>query len=204
MPTGYTAFIKDNTTFSEFALNCARAFGALVELRDEPNGEIPEEFKPNDYHIKEMEAKRKRLDELLSMDEDAAACAAQKKYENELKSRDQHLSENSAQISGYRKMLKQVMDWEPPTHEHENLKSFMIAQLNSSIEFDGMSDYYEKHPVVKLTGEEWLDKTIKEVSNSISYLKIKNAKEVQRAEERTVWIRELRNSLSSCTEESSC
>lgn len=38
MPTGYTADIKDGIDFKTYAMNCARAFGACVMLRDEPGG----------------------------------------------------------------------------------------------------------------------------------------------------------------------
>jgi hypothetical protein len=38
MPTGYTAGVADGTIteFREYALLCARAFGACIMLRDEP------------------------------------------------------------------------------------------------------------------------------------------------------------------------
>lgn len=54
MPTIYTSDIRDGISFKTFALNCARAFGACVEIRDEPGGgeKIPEAFKASDYHLK--------------------------------------------------------------------------------------------------------------------------------------------------------
>jgi len=54
MPTGYTDKINEGITFKTFALNCARAFGACVEFRDEGGGGevIPEVFHPSDYHLK--------------------------------------------------------------------------------------------------------------------------------------------------------
>ena len=36
MPTGYTDKIKDGITFKEYAMGCARAFGALITMRDNP------------------------------------------------------------------------------------------------------------------------------------------------------------------------
>ena len=44
-------------------MNCARAFGACVELRDEPGGgdRIPEAFEPSDYHLKAVEKARSEL-----------------------------------------------------------------------------------------------------------------------------------------------
>ena len=64
MPTGYTADVMDGkvTDFKLFAMQCARAFGALVIMRDEPlNAEIPDEFSPSNYHFQELEQARERL-----------------------------------------------------------------------------------------------------------------------------------------------
>lgn len=47
MPTGYTADVQSGkvTDFAEYAMNCARAFGALVLMRDDPSdADIPERF----------------------------------------------------------------------------------------------------------------------------------------------------------------
>lgn len=41
MPTGYTDAIKDGISFNQFILSCARAFGALITMRDEPSS-VPE------------------------------------------------------------------------------------------------------------------------------------------------------------------
>ncbi len=53
MPTGYTQAIVDNPnlSFKSFVLQCSRAFGALVTMRDDDNNApIPDEIKPDDYH----------------------------------------------------------------------------------------------------------------------------------------------------------
>jgi hypothetical protein len=49
MPTGYTDCVRSGevTEFADFAMKCARAFGACIEMRDEPSGTpIPEAFEP--------------------------------------------------------------------------------------------------------------------------------------------------------------
>ena len=35
--TGYTSKIAQDITFKDFVMSCARAFGALVTLRDKPS-----------------------------------------------------------------------------------------------------------------------------------------------------------------------
>lgn len=68
MPTGYTAAIADGISFTNYAMGCARAFGALIEMRDEPSdAPIPEEFKPSTYHLEELQKAQKKLHNLCKM-----------------------------------------------------------------------------------------------------------------------------------------
>ena len=41
MATGYTHAIEKGISFETFALTCARAFGACINLRDEPGSTLP-------------------------------------------------------------------------------------------------------------------------------------------------------------------
>ncbi len=63
MPTGYTAILMEKgQTFQEFIMGCARAFGALIEMRDSPNdAPIPDKFEPSDYHAKRIIELREKL-----------------------------------------------------------------------------------------------------------------------------------------------
>ena len=65
MPTGYTASVADGrvTEFAPFALQCARAMGALIMMRDEPHdAPIPERFEASDYYSKSLAEARERLE----------------------------------------------------------------------------------------------------------------------------------------------
>jgi hypothetical protein len=72
MPTGYTAkLVESGQTFEEFVLTCARAFGALIELRDEPlDAPIPETLEPHSYYAEAVVEAKKRLTNLLDMPEE--------------------------------------------------------------------------------------------------------------------------------------
>ena len=73
MTTGYTDAVGKGeiTEFKDYALLCARAFGACVSMRDEPlDAEIPEEFKPNDYHEKSLQKARGEDNEFLKKSDD--------------------------------------------------------------------------------------------------------------------------------------
>jgi hypothetical protein len=56
MPTGYTAkLMEEGQSFPEFAMRCARNFGALIMMRDESlDVPIPEQFEPSDYYRKKL------------------------------------------------------------------------------------------------------------------------------------------------------
>ena len=73
MPTGYTAVIQDNLDISmkDFALVCARAFGACVMMRDEPfDTPIPEEFVPDTYHTDKLKQFTDELNHLETASRD--------------------------------------------------------------------------------------------------------------------------------------
>ncbi|MBS3155164.1 hypothetical protein J4404_01555, partial [Candidatus Woesearchaeota archaeon] len=69
MPTGYTYIIGEkDITFKEFALRCARGFGALVEMRDDSlEARIPNKFYPCSYHKEQIGEAQKQLDRVQNM-----------------------------------------------------------------------------------------------------------------------------------------
>ena len=109
-------------------------------------------------------------------------------------SRLKRLEENKAQLAAYSAMLAQVDEWEPPSDEHNGLRDFMRSQIEDSIKFDNMVDYYEK-PTVRQTGVEWLEAQKSATLTDIGHHKAEYDKEVQRTEQRNEWVRLLRESL---------
>ena len=52
MPIGYTSKLHDgDQPFNEFIMSCARAFGALVTMRDDPNDAPIPEFEVSEYSV---------------------------------------------------------------------------------------------------------------------------------------------------------
>lgn len=191
MPTEYTAPIKDGITFEAFALSCARAFGALVTMRDEPfDAPIPEEFPPSDYHAGELAKLRKELTELSDAEVDERA---RREHEAEVACIKQRDSEDKALRARYEAMLQQVRAWTPPTPEHEGLKRFMVEQITQSIHYD--CDIPRELPAPK-TGAEWYSARIAEIARLMAYHKKEQREEQDRAAERTRWVRDLRASLA--------
>lgn len=194
MPTGYTAAIKDGITFEKFVLTCARGFGALIMMRDEPmDAPIPDEFKPSNYHREKLiEARKEKA--LLETFSDEAKDDYCKEYNDEQLARwEKRKAEKEALEVKYKEMLAQVIQWQPPTPDHEGLKEFMIKQIRESIDFDCNMKYDEKPE--PLSVEQWFQKRKEKVELNINYHTYENRKEVKRAADRTAWVVALKDSL---------
>lgn len=199
MPTGYTDKIKDGISFPEFALNCARAFGACVTLRDEPDEPIPEVFEPTNWHlerIKEAEAELKRLEAMSYIE---ALGAMKKEVSEQLQYHREGIEKDRKLKESYEAMLAQVNDWLPPTKDHYWLKEFMQQQIRDSIEFDCNGTYHEDAILLleAITVDKWLEEKIESAKRQIIYNTEQQDKEVVRTDSRTEWIRDLRKSLAS-------
>jgi len=194
MATGYTHKLHDGEpqTFPEFALACARAFGALILMRDDPpDAEIPDRFEPSNHYAKALGEAQARYAELQAMTTDQAEAEAAKVYAENLRYWRESVAKAAAVVERYEAMLAEVEAWEPPTAEHQGLKEFMAEQLTSSIRFDG-STLDEPKP---LTGEEWLKREKERAYKNIGHYAEEQAKEIARAEQRSAWVRALRESL---------
>ena len=196
MPTGYTADIKDGIDFKTYAMNCARAFGACVMLRDEPGGgdRIPDAFEPSDYHLKAVEKARGELAALDTMTPPELERAATRAWDDAETSRLMYLEDNRKQRAAYEAMLVKVKAWAPPTPDHTGLHEFMRTQIEQSIKFDCGGDY-GKTPTVRLTGAIWAAERRAKLVRDLQYHEREHAGEVDRAATRTEWVRALRAAL---------
>ena len=110
MPTGYTAKIADGQTFEEFILSCARAFGALVEMRDEPaDAPIPEEFKPSAYHTTQIGVARAKMEEIRTMRLSTGERRAKQAFEAETEYHEKRIREARELQAKYEAVLERVI-----------------------------------------------------------------------------------------------
>jgi len=194
MPTGYTAKIADGMTFKEFALGCARAFGALIEMRDDPmDAPIPDKFEPSTWNREQLTKAQEWLTALDAMDLAQAQKSADIEFDKEQSAYLKRCEERRVLRSKYEDMLNAAKSWQPPTPEHQGLQDFMIEQINRSIDGD-CAEYPELAPK-KLTGREWLDAQITQARWDIDYHTKKNEEEIARTNGRTEWVAQLRQSL---------
>lgn len=193
MPTAYTAGVLDGTTqeFHRFAMQCARAFGALITLRDESfDAPIPEEFRPDSYYEANLIRVKGELTKLDKMTLEEAELASSKDYQEALKSAEKYNAALSLEDARCHAMIAKVQAWQPPTPDHVGMKTFMLEQLNISLHGD-----YKSTLPVKLDGAAWLDIQIQSTNKSIEYYEKELAKEVERVKGRTEWVQQLRASL---------
>lgn len=194
MPTGYTADIKDGITFNRFVWNCARAFGALVILRDEPTGApIPERFEPSSYYADSAKKDEAELARLHSLTKEQASAECLAAYQREQGDYNQRRAEKRDLREKYLRMLAKAKEWKPPTPEHAGLRDFMVQQITESIEWD-CSDKYDRLPACKST-DAWLADGIEHTRKSLARSQQSYTEEVERTESRNRWLQELRNSV---------
>jgi hypothetical protein len=195
MQTGLTMGIGDgkDISFKEFALKCARVMTPLIELRDEPlDSEIPNSFKPSDYHTRAIEKAQKELSKIqkwsLRKSEQEALIAHKKAF----KELEDAMKSSSKSCNAFMDMLQKVVNWNAPTPDHEDLKKFMSEQLIVSLRWGMVSSRLLSVP---MTGKKYKAMKVASLRSDITYHKRKYKAELKLAAERTSWVRELKLSL---------
>jgi len=199
MPTGYTSELCDREmTFEEFVWRLARGMGAFVMMRDDRlDAKIPEKFEPSDWNAKALKEAEDKLLKIRDMTTEEANAAALEEYHTLKASFEESNKKTAVVRDRLLRMRSKVADWNPPTHDHEGLKRFMLEQLDSTIRFDG--DSYMKMPE-KLIGIVWKARKLGGIKHDIEYHTKAHLEEVERTESRNRWIADLRSSVPCPTE----
>lgn len=195
MPTVYTVDVQSGKTteFKDFAMRCSRAFGAFFELLDYPvDAQIPYEIEPSDYYARRLVSAESKLAALGAMTDDEVRAAAEKHNTDAATHFQKHMAEFREQRARCETMLEKALAWIPPTEDHAGLRTFMIDQLRSSIDFD--CPYVPEEPK-RMTATEWLNREHNELTESVVRWRKKDAEEREQAVRLTAWIKALRASL---------
>lgn len=196
MPTGYTCRVQDGTItmFRDFAIQCARAFGANILMRDDPAAAPIREYEPDPYHRDAIEKAREDIydAERLTMTQAESLLAAERVSVD--KARSEAMERRKTEMARYEVMLVQVRAWTPPTPDHEGIKAFMVQQLEESIRFDcgDVSSYYKASAE---TPAEFIAARIAKAKRDIEYHAREWENEQRRTRERNEWNRALFASL---------
>lgn len=198
MPTGYTAKLYEGAdqSFPDFLMSCARAFGALITMRDEPmDAPIPDEFEPSPWYAERVEKVKARLAELQAMTVNEIANAAEAAHRQATDAWEEADRAKDERKARYEAMLAQVREWMPPTEDHQGLKDFMIQQLTESIDFDCSMSYWPR-PTPK-TPKQWHAEEVARTERSLAQDEKENAEEIERARNRSEWVKALRGSVQA-------
>lgn len=193
MPTGYTAKVEDGTMtkFRDYALTCARAFGALIMLRDDPLAPAPRDTGPRStYHDEALARARAALAGLETMSYEDIEAGCTRDHAAQLSSWRQRRLERERERQNYLSMLAKVERWTPPTSDHIGLKEFMAQQIHESMKYWGD----EKEPPAR-TPTEWHADALSRARRDVDYHEKEMAKEIERHNERNKWLADLHASL---------
>lgn len=199
MPTAYSNLIQEGATFQEYALACARNFGALVEMRDDPmDAPIPDSFPVSSYG---QECLARALEEKEKYDfytnEDWIA-QFQEYKKKQFEYAEKTILQKLETREKYEKMLEKVRKYVPPTEDHVNYAQFLESQIVESIEWDCRMDYYEDL-ILELKFQHWreykeemIEGNLGDIERAEKYLE----GDKDRGEDRSDWIRQLKESVA--------
>lgn len=197
MPTGYTAKIQAGQTFEDFALGCARAFGACLHQRDGGTDDKPKLREESLYHEEKLPEALAELGYLQSLKDEQIDEYGQQARDEAIASIQKSLVEKDELKAKYVAMLNKVSVWTPPTSEHAGLKDFMTKQIVDSIEFDCNTkhDLERLQTAISRSPTEFYKEAVEKAEWYVDYHEKELAKERERVNSSNDWIIELYKSL---------
>lgn len=195
MPDWYTMIIetKADVTFRDYALRCARAFGACVHQLDEDDDEPPRAREYDGHHGKALETAKAQVKEAQEMADEVVSALWQAECEKVAKENEKHRREHERKRAAYEKMRAEVVAWKAPTPDHERLKAFMLEEIDVSFSHDEQP-YQLK---VSETPGGYREQLIKHAQWNIEWETKHHAEEVQAANSSKAWLDVLVASLPS-------
>ena len=198
MPTGYTAGIESGkiTTGKEFLLLCARAFGACMEMRDEPlTVPIPKEFEVSPYYQYMVAETCEKIAKLKMMPQEEILSEIEKEEREEAERYLRIHKVNQEHEDRYSKVVYEVKKWNPPSPEHAELKEFALNQIKVSRNTCDTDKWIEGRIRPKKTPEEWLATKVADLEEDLVFYDAKWKEEVERVKRNNQWLAKLRESL---------
>lgn len=204
MPTGYTAEIYEgkDVKFKDFAMDCARSFGAFASLRDTPEAELPESIQLDvSFYENIVEDSRKKIIDIENLSDEEISAIIKKDRSEKISDLEKEIENKKTIRKNYESMLKEAKSWNPPSKEHSNLKKFMIEQLETSIQYDCNVEAPEDElKRVSNSAPESVERYRKNVVSSaeddIEFYTEKIHKMIAKNYDTNLWIKQLRESFN--------
>ena len=214
MSTAYTAFIENGeiTNGTDFLKLCIRNFGIASNLRDEPlSTPVPTNFKPDPHYKQEY---RKAVEEnnkvnQMTFEEMKKELIESRRRELEFTKRYyRRCVENNQK---YLKIKEEILNWIPPTKDHENLKKFALEQLDGCIKSGRDLQRYENNATINISKLNWTDEEIQEKLEDkkdfckenvkVAYQRWQEA--IKDTEMKNLWMKQFLDSLETIGDETS-
>lgn len=193
MPTAYASILltKEEVSFKDFALQCSRAFCAMSHMRNKPLDAEIEYPEVDQRYYRIRDKKMERLLEVKGMSEEDLAREADRYNTREQERWDRFQKRSTIYHARLEDMLEKARSWNPP-EEYEDLKTFMIQQLEDSIELDS---YEEEAPQV-LTPQQWRERALEILENSIAHAERHIKRDEERVKSSRAWLEGLEEMLT--------
>lgn len=191
MPTGFThELLSKKQTFPQFALTCARAFGAYIHMREDGTDALERPPEPSTYHVEALKQAKRKLTRLKKMSDAQFEAVVKRENAKSATRRRKGLKSDTAENAALSTMAERVRAWQPPTSDHTRLKEFMLQQIEASLH--DFSFYDKEWFPVPQSREEAMAK----VRADIAYHEKERTKDLVRHEQATKWIAALKESLT--------
>lgn len=199
MKTGYTdAISKGDTSAKNFIMRCARGFGALAFMRDEPlDALIPETIPEETYYIECYERECKRLEELKAMTPEDIHREAQKEYEDNKLKWEKTVENDLAENAKYDEMIKKVEAWDCSINlDLQPLKDYALDQLRIC---KTDPEWAKRHleDIEPQSDEDWYRYEMESCLRDISHFRDKIEKDKKWNADCNKWLSDLRKSLEN-------
>ena len=196
MPSAYTCLITESETpptFEAFALRCARRFGALTFMREEPlDAPIPEKLPEPDYAAIDADIGKATdaLAALVQMTPNDAALAIEAEAVRVEALNGEINRERAARRARLVAMLREVNAWNP-SQKLDGLRHFMRKQIEDELALCRFEAFRPRTWGVS----EWLNARIAEARVDIFNATARRARAEGEAIRDQAWVDELRASL---------
>jgi len=195
MPTGYThELLEKKLSFPQFALLCARAFGATILMRDDPfDKPIPDTFEPSESYSKWEQEYRDKVANLEAMDTQQRLNFGLSLKKERVTMLERELDRCSEEDKVMRDMQEEVREWQPPSPDHEGMKKFMLEQLGTSLHGDYYKDVLKEACLKSVM--DYFNGELESARRMVESSQRNNQEEIERTNGRNLWVRQLRESL---------
>ena len=173
MPTGYTNLIEKGEvkTPKEFLQVCLRAFGVMIDYRDEPlSVSLPETLIHNTYYEDKYKEMLERLNEYKAKEDslwqkelDGELWYTKQKYAEEIE-------KETKLIKLYQSFEEAIGKWDCD-EQFKDIKSFALNQIRISMPKISENSYYEEkiERLESTTAEKYKEERIKSVEKDLLY-----------------------------------